>query len=80
MHNASSHDGNVMHRTLTRRFLNSVDDVITLSQPVSETLAQWHPTTLFHPLYDHHTKRLRPEEAKRQLGIQESEHVHLFLG
>ena len=80
MHNASSHDGNVMHRTLTRRFLNSVDDVITLSQPVSETLAQWHPTTLFHPLYDHHTKRLRPEEAKRQLGIQESEHVHLFFG
>ncbi len=80
MHNASSHDGNVMHRTLTKRFLQSVDEVVTLSQPVSDVLAQWHPTTLFHPLYDHHTKRLRAEEAKRQLGIRESAHVHLFFG
>ena len=80
MHNASSHDGNVLHRTLTKRFLHVVDDVVTLSQPVSDVLAKWRPTTLFHPLYDHHTKRIRAKEAKRQLGIDEHEHVHLFFG
>jgi len=80
MHNASSHDGNVVHRVLAQRFLNAVDDVVTLSQPVSDVLAKWNPTTLFHPLYDHHSKHIRSKEAKRQLGIPEHKHVHLFFG
>ena len=35
MHNASSHDGNAMHKALTTRFLGCADGVFTLSQPVS---------------------------------------------
>ncbi|MEC8114174.1 MAG: glycosyltransferase, partial [Bacteroidota bacterium] len=80
MHNASSHDGNAMHKALTTRFLGCVDGVFTLSQPVSELLTGWQPHTLFHPLYDHHKRALRKEEARRQLGIDKDRVVHLFFG
>lgn len=80
MHNASSHDGNWIHRRLTERFLNNVDDVITLSAPVSQSLKQWNPFTLFHPLYDHHDQGMRQSEARRQLGVKETDVVHLFFG
>jgi glycosyltransferase involved in cell wall biosynthesis len=80
MHNASSHDGNRLDRTLTRRLLNRVDGVLTLSAPVSESLREHRPHTLFHPLYDHHVSRPRKEEARRQLGLGKGEVVHLFFG
>ena len=80
MHNATSHDGNLLHRTLTKRFLSQVDGVVTLSTPVSDALAAHRPITLFHPLYDHHGSGLRKAEARRQLGLNEGQVVHLFFG
>ena len=80
MHNATSHDGNLLHRTLTKRFLSQVDGVVTLSTPVSDALASHRPITLFHPLYDHHGSGLRKAEARRQLGLKEGQVVHLFFG
>ncbi len=80
MHNDSSHDGSVLDRRLTGRFLKTVDGVFTLSQPVSESLKAWGPHTLFHPLYDHHSNSIRPEEARRKLGLTDEDHVHLFFG
>ena len=80
MHNASSHDGNGIHRRLTNRFLQQADRVFTLSNPVSEALKPWNPTTLFHPLYDHHPRGPRREEARRQLGLNSGDRVHLFFG
>ena len=35
---------------------------------------------LVSPAVRPHTKRIRAKEAKRQLGIDEHEHVHLFFG
>ena len=80
MHNASSHDGNGIHRRLTNRFLQQADRVFTLSNPVSEALRPWNPTTLFHPLYDQHPRGPRREEARRQLGLNSGDRVHLFFG
>lgn len=80
MHNASSHDGRLWDQMLSRRFLKAVDGVITLSEPVSQTLSEWQPHTLFHPLYDQHSVATRKSEARRKLGLKDEAHVHLFFG
>ena len=80
MHNASSHDGSPIHRFLSQSFLRQVDHVVTLSEPVSAALHTWNPSTLFHPLYDHFGPAPSVSESRRQLGLTESDTVHLFFG
>ncbi|MDA0728418.1 MAG: glycosyltransferase [Bacteroidetes bacterium] len=80
MHNASSHDGQVIHRWLTRHFLDRVDRIITLSRGVSEALSPLPTTTLFHPLMGGWGRGPGRGASRQRLGLPAQARVHLFFG
>jgi len=84
VHNAGSDQTAWWDVELTKRFLRSVDGAWTLSEGVTERLAELKPDlacqTLFHPLYDHFPNLMQAEEAKAKLHLPVNARVLLYFG
>lgn len=69
---------------LTRYFIKPVDRFVTMSDNVQKDLRQFTTTkpviNIPHPLYDHFGDIVPKDEARRLLGINESDPVMLFFG
>ena len=82
--NIFPHEKRPGDKAFTKYFLKPVDGFITMSEKVLDDLhqfakgkpAQYVP----HPLYDNFGGKLRKDEARKKLGINNSDRVILFFG
>jgi glycosyltransferase involved in cell wall biosynthesis len=68
----------------TKYFLGACDAFITMSEKVRNDLLRFEKTKpslqVLHPLYDNFGEPISKEEARRHLGIDDSEPIVLFFG
>ncbi|MFT5141511.1 MAG: D-inositol-3-phosphate glycosyltransferase [Rhodothermales bacterium] len=84
VHNMMPHDGGALSKPLGRYFLKRLQGALTLSEAVSlelEGLGFSKPVeTTPHPVYDHFGEPIDQKEARRTLGLPESDPILLCLG
>jgi glycosyltransferase involved in cell wall biosynthesis len=82
--NIIPHEHRPGDKTLTKYFLSSCDAFITMSDKVMDDLRKIEkekPARLVpHPLYDNFGEALSKDEAKKKLGIDNSQPLILFFG
>lgn len=68
----------------TKYFLKPVDAFITMSGKVMNDLRQFEPTKpakqVLHPLYDNFGASISKEEARKKLGLNNTDQIILFFG
>ena len=68
----------------TKYFLKPVDAFITMSGKVMNDLRQFEPTKpakqVLHPLYDNFGASISKEEARKKLGLKNTDQIILFFG
>ena len=82
--NVIPHETRAGDKALTRYFVNSCDAFIAMSQTVVDDLKKFTTSkpVIFtpHPVYDIFGDKVSKEEARKHLGLSESERVILFFG
>jgi glycosyltransferase involved in cell wall biosynthesis len=82
--NVIPHEKRFGDRPFTRYFLKSCDAFITMSEKVMSDLRLFQKTKpaqlVSHPLYDNFGPILPKDEARKHLGLNESEKIILFFG
>ena len=82
--NIIPHEKRPGDKTFTKYFIKSCDAFITMSDNVSRDLGSFHPdkpvVQVAHPLYDSFGEAIPKNDARKRLGIGESDRVMLFFG
>ncbi len=82
--NAIPHESRPGDKSLAKYFFKSCDGFFTLSASVADDLKMLSPgkptITSPHPVYDHFGEIQQRDEARRQLGLEESGKYILFFG
>ena len=89
--NIIPHEHRLGDRTFTRYFLKSCQAFVTMSEKVMKDLHWFVPEDSFgepkkpaaivsHPLYDNFGDLLPKEEARKKLGLKQTEKIILFFG
>ena len=82
--NVIPHEKRFGDKSFTKYFLKSCDAFITMSDKVMNDLRGFEKTKaarlVSHPLYDNFGAILPKSEARKQLGLQQSENIILFFG
>lgn len=91
LHNAIPHDAGAFQHRLGRSFFDACNDLVTLSQAVSDDLQQLHfhrrnhkreinVQTLFHPVYPHAQAAMPVAQAREALRLPAEAKVLLYFG
>jgi glycosyltransferase involved in cell wall biosynthesis len=82
--NVVPHEKRPGDTAFTKYFLGACDAFITMSEKVRNDLLRFEKTKpslqVLHPLYDNFGEPISKEEARRHLGIDDSEPIVLFFG
>jgi glycosyltransferase involved in cell wall biosynthesis len=82
--NVIPHEKRPFDTPFTRYFLNSCDAFITMSEKVMTDLRTFEKNKpaqqVTHPLYDNFGEPISKEEARKKLGLNNSEKIVLFFG
>lgn len=84
IHNSGSHDGSPSDKSLSKYFLSSLDECVTLSNSVAKRVKELAPdlkcTNMFHPLYDHYPEKTSKSSAAQSLNLKSELPTVLFFG
>ena len=82
--NIIPHEKRPGDKAFTKYFIKPCDAFITMSDNVSRDLGSFHPdkpvVQVAHPLYDSFGDAIPKQDARKRLGIDESDRVMLFFG